>query len=469
MRALVVGGGPTTRELIQGLGERWQVVLVETDPDALQRTAAVRSVTEVLTDDLEGAVSERVADADALVAGTNDDSVNLRICRIGQAAGLQTIAAVAADPERLGLYREAGVAAVSPDRLTARRFEISLEPRRVSSAAFADGMAEVLEFRIAADSPLRGKALGELGSEPWLVVSILRRERLIIPHGASVLQEGDVVTVTGAVADYAEILATFTAGVATFPRDYGTWVAVIIGEDPPGVDSERLAEAAYVARTTSADGLLLAGAGLAAAETSWRATAEELAGDVDVHVLATGSASLAAAVEAGAGLAIVSAPTGRLWRVRRDLARLLRAAAAVPVPVLVSRGTYPYGRVMMAAEEGPATAATIRAAVDLAARCGADLNGVAAVPPPFMARPEAGERMAATMARLREEAAIQGVTVHGQFEEGNPVRVVERSVGAGNVLVVGMPARLPSWLNPGPVVHLARRASASVLVVPVPP
>ena len=140
MKAIVVGAGGAARDLLRRLSDRWAVTLVDTDPALLERAGAVREVEAI-----EGDGSSRITlgragiqEADALVAAAGDDDVNLEICRLALAAGLIRVVAVAADPERVGDYRDLDVPAFAPDSLAARQLEIHLEPRRIASSAFAD-------------------------------------------------------------------------------------------------------------------------------------------------------------------------------------------------------------------------------------------------------------------------------------------------------------------------------------------
>ena len=180
MRLIVVGARGATRDLLRRLGERWEATVVDPDIDLLARAANVREIDQVVGDGSSRVILSRarIGDVDAIVAATGDDDVNLEVCRLGIEAGLVRVIAVAVDPERLAAYRDLGVAAFAPDSLAARRLETQLEPRRVSSVAFADGRAEAIEVRITDDSPVRGLALKDLHSESWLVATVGRRRLL---------------------------------------------------------------------------------------------------------------------------------------------------------------------------------------------------------------------------------------------------------------------------------------------------
>ena len=158
MRAIVVGAGGTTRELLRRLGERWDVVVVEADESRLALAEGIRDFERVIGDGSSAVVLRRAGldGADAVIAGTPDDDANLEALRIAQEAGVLRVVGIAADPERLPDYRTLGVPVFAPDSITARNVEVLLEPRRVASTTFAQGKAEAIEFRRVARCSGRG-------------------------------------------------------------------------------------------------------------------------------------------------------------------------------------------------------------------------------------------------------------------------------------------------------------------------
>ncbi|NIL99753.1 MAG: hypothetical protein GTN89_02080, partial [Acidobacteria bacterium] len=214
MRAILVGAGTLGCELLKRIGDRWVVTVVDRDPACLVAAQRVRSVPVVEGDGSSRIVLKRAGleRAAAMIAATNDDDVNLEAVRLAAESGVHRIIARANDPASATILRSWGAHVVSPKSLAARQLELSLENRRVSSVAFAEGRAEAMEFRITEDSPVRGRLLKTFGSCPWMVGAILRRNELVIPHGDTCFEPGDLVTVVGASSDFAEMVRTFTSG-----------------------------------------------------------------------------------------------------------------------------------------------------------------------------------------------------------------------------------------------------------------
>ncbi|MDH3730383.1 MAG: NAD-binding protein, partial [Acidimicrobiia bacterium] len=429
MKVIFVGAGGTTRQLLRRLGEVWEAAVVDTDVELLALAGKIRDIESVEGDGSSRVVLERAGldAADALVAATTDDERNLEACRIALEAGLLRVAAVAADPERTDRYRDLGVPAFSPSDLAARLIEGELEPRRVSSSAFAHGRAEAIEFLIGDDSPVRGKALRDLDATRYLVAAVLRDGRLIVPHGDTVISEGDLVTVVGAASDFSMIVRTFTSGEARFPVDFGKYVLVAVDSkaDIGGVLQEALA----LSRNSNASGLMVAMRDPALQGDEVQATsAESIRSDVlaaaegvevvERLVAGTPSRTVAGAIE-DESVGVVVIPTGSFggWLGRAQAARHIERVRQLGVPVFLSRGSFGNGGIVTPARDTPAGRAAARAAIDLAVYTRQSLTGVAVVAPAFLAGGDSKEAAQRAMLRLREEAAVLGVRVRRRVRQ----------------------------------------------------
>lgn len=480
MKAILVGAGGIAREMLRRLGESWEVTVVDSSTDRLALIEGSRA-----SDLLEGDGSSRVVlnragleEADALVAATNDDETNLEACRLALEAGVSRLVAVAADPERQPDYRDLGVTAISPDALAARRIELSLETRRISSMAFADGRAEAIEFRIAQDSPVRGKALRDLHAKSWIVGAILRGNELLIPHGNTVLLTDDLVTVVGAGADFAEMVRTFTSGQAGFPLDFGKRVAVTLDSET-GLEGT-IGEATHMVRNSRASSLLvvhrdpepLRDEALVQRLRGLLEHSAHLAGDVEIrHKPVRGRPSraiLALAAEESIGVIVIASGNNSGGFLGRAATRAAGLVQRTGRPVLLSRGSHPYGRIVVPARRTRAGRAAVRVAIDLARFSNSKIQGVAVVDPVFISGPVTSGEARHAISYLEEEAAVHGVEVDGAIRRGNPVRqLVQVSLDA-DLIVLGIPVgRRHRFLRVSVASLVARRAPSSVLLVPV--
>ena len=480
MRAILVGAGGTARELVKRLGDRWEIVAVDVSAESSERLRQLRPIEFHQGDGSSRVVLQRAGleTAEAVVAATNDDDVNLEVVRLAKGAGIHRIAAVVVDPGRVDEYLAEEIHTVSPARLAAQRIELGLDTRRMTSFSFAHGRAEAIEFRIAHDSPVRGKALRDLHARSWIVGAILRGDHLVVPHGDTRLETDDLVTVVGAGADFAEIVRTFTAGEPRFPLDFGKRVALALtGEadlDPA------VPEAVDLVRNTRASALVLVyrdpdsmrDEDAAARVRDLRDRAAGMIEGVDLHLQPVRehprSALRHLPAELSVGILVVGAPSGKGVRVWRAVRRALNLVRVTQRPVLVARGRHPYRRVLAPARRTPGGRAAIRVALDLARAYRANFQGLAVVDPLFAASTGSAEEARSALAWVEEDASVLGVEMNGRLRRGNPVRsfLEEGSETDCTVLAAGR----GSWKPSGRVritSLVAQRTRGSALLVPV--
>jgi len=477
VKAIIVGSGGTTRELLRRLGELWNVTVVDIDPARLDAAADVRLFDPIVGDGSSTVILERagIDEADALVAASEDDDRNLAAVKIALGKGLLRVAAVASDPDRVSDYRALDVPVFAPDLLTARHVELAMEPRRVASTAFAQGKAEVMEFVISPDSPVHRKRLRQLHSNTWTVAAVLRGQELIVPHGETELLAGDRVTVVGAAADFVGIVNTFTSGMSRFPLNFGRRVAVAL-DSQTDLDTT-VSEALSMVRNSQAEALLVVHRALLGAHDEGSAEVTDLIQkleaqtdgvEIDLRPVEGGpsDALVSLAGSESVGLIAVNAPqrTGFLGRVQAT--RIVNNFGRAEVPLLLCRGSHPYSSMLVPARRTSSGEAAGRAAIDLARTSGATLIGVAVVPPAFVASPQVITDARESAGWLREEAAVQGVHVRRKLARGNPVREIEDIAAGASLSIIGIPDLPLSWLRPGITGHLISRLRTSVLLIP---
>ena len=81
MKAIVVGAGGATRELLRRLGEAWTVTVIEISEQRLRGIKEIKGIHAVVGDGTSRLTLQRsgLAEADAVIAASNDDEVNLEV------------------------------------------------------------------------------------------------------------------------------------------------------------------------------------------------------------------------------------------------------------------------------------------------------------------------------------------------------------------------------------------------------
>lgn len=478
MRLLVVGAGDVTRELLKRIGEAWDVTIVEADASRVEALRGVRVFEAFEGDGSSSVALERAGleDADALLAATEDDDVNLEACRIARARKVRRVLAVAADPARAPEFRDLSVPVLSAAALAGRELEHLLQARAVSSKTFAEGKVEAMEFTVAASSPVRGMPIGELNGPAMRVVALLRDGTLASLEDGIELAPGDLVTVIGPAADLPSLVQTFTSGTPRFPVDFGKRVAVAL----EGSEEEQpvLREAVLVTRNSRATSLDVLHPGV-----TERLQEDEDGGEDVPKAIRRLVDAESEGVEVGyrrsrrpdedllrlpetesVGVIVLSPPSGLLAGLR--IRRLLRTCRETGTPILFARGRRSHDRIVAAARRSRPGRAAARAAIGLAELGKGHLTALAVEDPEFIGGPAAAEEAQRAVEWVVAEASIHGLEADALIRTGNPVHAFLEVSHTADLVVLGLQeARIPV-LGSTLVTRIVRDAVPSVLVVP---
>lgn len=200
MHIIAVGAGPVGEYFVRLAVENGHdVAVIEADEtraehcaqnyDALVLHAAI---------DEEGIFEEAgAAQADALIATTDDDSTNLMAMVLGQEYEIASLTSTVNARHRKRLFDRLGVnTLVDPEVLVARHLlDLILHPHAEEVTSLS-GEGQVYEFELAGDSKLAGQTLAEISDDQLLpegtyIVFIKRDEEHLRPRDATRLEAGD--------------------------------------------------------------------------------------------------------------------------------------------------------------------------------------------------------------------------------------------------------------------------------------
>ncbi len=220
MRVVVVGEGKVGSTIVKQLStEGHDVVIIDNDPVILKNASNTMDVFCVEGNGASYAVQERaeVGRADLLIAATSADEVNMLCCLIGKKQGVKHTIARVRNPEyffQMDVIKdELGLSmTVNPELQAADEIARLLKfPSALKIETFAKGRVELVEYKIAENSPLDGMPLFALYKEyqvKVLVCAVQRGDEVYIPAGNFVLKAGDKINLT---ASRDEIVRFFRA------------------------------------------------------------------------------------------------------------------------------------------------------------------------------------------------------------------------------------------------------------------
>jgi trk system potassium uptake protein TrkA len=175
--------------------------IIERDRDRAEFAADRLTRTVVLNGDaLNPALLEEagIGAADAVLALTDDDRVNLLACALAKQAGCPLAIALTNEPVFSTMSVAMGIDAyINPRATTVSTILRHLRRGRIRAVySVGEGEAEAIEAQVLATSQIAGKRLRDADFPTGaLVGAVLGRDGVRMPQGDLVVQEGDLLVV----------------------------------------------------------------------------------------------------------------------------------------------------------------------------------------------------------------------------------------------------------------------------------
>lgn len=207
MKVLIIGAGKLGYKIAESLiNSHVDVTLVDSDPKVVGRINDHLDVLTIQANGLEIDILKElgIETCDLLIASTTSDETNTIICSMAKKLGCKHTIARIRNPEYLAqidfIKSEMGIDhIVNPDLAIAS--EISryiLKSYSFHSGDFAKGKVQMHEFHVKHLKDFVDKRVMDIaGMEELLIVAINRDGNIIIPNGATILQEDDVIYIMG--------------------------------------------------------------------------------------------------------------------------------------------------------------------------------------------------------------------------------------------------------------------------------
>ena len=134
-------------------------------------------------------------------------------------------------------------------------------------------------------------------------------------------------------------------------------------------------------------------------------------------------------------------------------------------PLLISKGTPPYERILVPFSGTPMSELALEIAVDFANQVGGKVSIAVIEQPDFLTGDDADGWKERLLARIKELSHVHKTSFDIRERRGNPVREVTALTAEADLLVLGSTNRDRGLFTPNVGDKLAREAQCSVLIV----
>lgn len=477
-RVFVVGLGQTGRELIYRLMSKVRVIGLDVEEEKLSRfkvdpeEAGVKLVSKDATSRLTWEELE-LAPSDTVVVVTRRDQVNLEVCRIAsQDFHVKRLLGLIHSASRAAEYSAAGIETVIRAEVFASFMESRVLKDRRTAMNVGLGKGEIMEVPILPGSPVVGRPLSSFRARPWLVGAIYRQDRLIVPHGHTVIQEGDRVVIIGEPHILSGIGDFFKMGEPEFPLQYGPRIGVVATSEKSDDHHALVSESHYLAANTKATAMVMLT--LPGGPEPDVDAAERICEGTDLSCEPaylqdeehTPWPRQLQTQDFGC-LVLEDRQLGFLHRLGILRSLLLRVLEEAEYPILISKGSHPYESILVpvAIQSNPVRVAEL--AINLARLFDSRLDAVTITEPVFAAGEDAVEEQKGVLDRVEELCALYRLPIKIHHREGNPIReIVEQSAGYDLLVMGHRQGRRPFWPRLDLCIEIMARVSCSVMIMP---
>ena len=403
-------------------------------------------------------------EATAIVTLTLSDEVNLEILKIAKQNDILRLSSIINDSANFDKFKELDVELVEPDILLARRFEHILEPRRVVSQAFAGGRAEALEIEISSDSPVRGKKLREIGSDYYIVGALLRKGKVIIPHGDTEIETGDLVTIVLQSGAFSNVINLFSGSESRFPLEFGKDIVVVLDNEK---NLKNLSESEFFIRNTKATSLKLITKedlfdnNLESTEETLKAVLKDQEFDITYRNKISNKDLENFINENSIGTIFYPVEESIS---KSKIKSLISIANKSKIPVLFSRSTYPYKTIGLLINDNFDENSSNAIAFDLSSTMSAKLVGVIINQPTFL-QSDGEQKVSDTVQKLQDLALSHEVQLDFENFEGNEAKIFTDQTSSYDLSIIGSNSS-QSWQDRKVIEFVSTNSNSSVLYIP---
>lgn len=471
MKILIGGAGWITDELLKRISENWQITLIEKAGEKLEPFGnRFPSVVRLMNEDASSPVvleSAKIREQDCVLALTDNDNVNLAIVRFASEADVKYILALVRNAEMVPEFHKLGIWTVSMSALVSRRIYQFLKDPRIEVFDLGEGEGELMELHVGKQDLYRFCDIVGCDYPGWRLVGVLREKKLLFPDELTTIEEGDRLLILGKAELYNEFGTRLKEARPHFPRTYGQEMLIGVPDEPALDITELLNEAFYLAQGTHVEKIKVV---FEKPSDDIREILTRWSESLQIEVLESEgnlpSTLVTASRQGSPGVVIVPYTEKSFWKTLLG-SDLVGMATKLPCPLLLSRNTDPYERLLVPFNGTPASERALEIAVDLSRQIDAAVSVVVVVEPSYLRgeRASGGEWEKGVVQKVRELARVHEIAIDEQVRHGNPVKEIAAVSEEYQLMVIAHAEGENGLFSPSVANMIVRASRCSVLLV----
>ena len=438
-KLIIIGAGSIARSFIEQAPRNWDISVIERERTVVEEIKQLYPFVQVILGDACSRITLQniVVSPDASVfCTTKSTQTNQEVTKLCREKGFEEI--IILDSTQNPMCSNQDVQVIHPHQVIAHQVLGQLTNR---ITGIGMGIGEFRQVTLLSTSGAVGLPIHELNAHNWLIAAVYRNEKLIVPHGDTILEVGDQVVLVG----QPEILDTEEAfirgGQMLFPIQYGGMIGYI--QSPNSEEESKWLQQ----------------------NTLGKETKRLLYKDINP----------ADADEKHISDFLVTENIGCLVLPPRDLSwfHLMGFSASehkkllvsAQIPVLISRGTFPYQKILLSVSNTEHSSVIVGIAFDLARQLKAELSVLTVIHP--HAEAHEVEKLKELPKQIALNARRHNLEIQCLLKTGNPIQIIRNTAEDFQLLVVGCSHRTSNtFFKPDISLHLLHKTPCSTLFVP---
>ncbi len=466
MKLILVGAGEVGRELIKKLQKEWSITVIDEESEKLKKiinlldSESLNRTVLLQGDGTSKLMLEKagIKEANAFVACTGDDEVNVIACKIAKEFDVPSIFAVSNSREKDELYEKEGIDYVNKAVATASLLERQIESGIVSPTNIGLGKGEIIEVTVMPTSIIAGYPVGKFSSRRWKIVAIFRGEKLILPKPKTIVKPGDKVLIVGEPKILKYIAGLIRSGEPQFPLQFGVEEVVFLTEPKTEVlkdaifflEKTKLQKVSvytcFNPPTTLAESFKVEGKTVKTIKELKTCEKEMLENLQDENY----------------GLIVLEDKYKEL--------PLFFGIKTLPIiiseqtlsPVMVARGTTPIEKILVPVSGSFSSFRALEAGIEMALMWKCELIAL------HVSISENNSKIQGLKERIIRFSNMYKVPIEFKVKIGNPISEFAKESKKANLAIIGArKGRKTNWFNPYPPYHMIHRAKCSSILITV--
>ncbi len=198
---VIIGGGTIGKEIIRSMSEDnpdISIKIIESDiKEAEKLSEEFENIETLYGNALDTDIINKslISNAEATIAITNNDKINVLSCLLAKKYGAKRVAAMVSDITNVPLFYTLGINTILDSRkvIVSKILHYIKKGGADSIFTFADNTIEILTVNVTNNSRAIGILIDDLGSDNLIIAALVRGEKTFILPKRMVINAGDKI------------------------------------------------------------------------------------------------------------------------------------------------------------------------------------------------------------------------------------------------------------------------------------